>query len=163
MPSDDRIVPRTVTLSGKTFVILSDLQEDFDDKHCRHRRPVDGRCEIHFDGKPMAAEFELIRFLVFEPPRANTLTTKLFGRGWSYERVDGGRGALCEITDRSDETVASVKHNLGRLKQWADHFELEHVLDEVLEWIDGPATHQPYTFNKEYDGVRGRNWLESLK
>lgn len=143
-PDYPAIKPRTVEFNGRKIELLSDLQDDNMDHYCRHvikdPGPTYGRCAIHFDGKPFTADFELIRFLVFSAPnQPNRLTQKLYGRGWSYTRVDGGKGALCEMTPITEETRLDTIRRMKRLEQWANYFGLNHCLDEILPWLEsGP-------------------------
>jgi hypothetical protein len=126
---------RIIDFDNRKITIYSDMQDGNDTKWCKHRRQSDGRCEIHFDGKPFAADFELIRFLMGTGDARNSLTTKLFGRGWSYGRVDGGVGALCEILPPTKEIINDVSIKLSRLKEWAEYFGVSHCIDDILDWI----------------------------
>lgn len=142
---------RIVEFDGKQIPIYSDEQTDHQDHHCRNLRRDDGRCGIH--GKqPFSCDFELIRCIHFDDK--TVLTQKLFGRGWAFLRTDGERGARCEMTPVSKETVAEVIRKLKRLKQWAEHFKLIHCLDTVIEWAElGPhimSVHIP----KDSIGIR---------
>lgn len=102
----------------------------------------DGRCGVH--GKqPFSCDFELIRSLKFsDPEKSHRLTQKLFGRGWQLLRIDGQRGARCEMLSISEQSVADVVRKLGRLKQWCEHFGLKHRVDVILDWAGNSKKRQ---------------------
>mgnify|MGYP001161966508 CR=1 FL=1 len=129
---------RTVEFDGRSIEIYSDMQLDHNNHHCRNLNMSNGRCGVH--GKqPFSCDFELIRSIKFDnPDRANRLTTKLFGRGWAMLRVDGERGALCEITPISEESVQDTIRKFKRLKEWCEHFGLKHRVDDIFDWANRP-------------------------
>lgn len=119
------IVHRQVEFNGRQIDICTDPQEDNESDRCRHLRRKDGRCGI-YERRPFTCDFELIRTLHSEDPkRPDVLTQKLFGRGWSYARVDGGKGALCEMTKVTNKSTDEVIRKLERLQQWTKHFGLK--------------------------------------
>ncbi len=126
---------RLVEINGRSVEIWSDWQERNADTRCIHLNPDNGRCGI-YPVRPMTCDFELIRTLQSETGGSNVLTQKLFGRGWSYARVDGGKGALCEMTKVTPETVRDVKRKLKRLEEWADHFGIKTWIPNILFLID---------------------------
>jgi hypothetical protein len=90
---------------------------------------------------PFSCDFELIRFISF---RHNVnLTQKLFGRGWAMKRIDGGKGALCEMVEPDGHSVAEVVRKLEKLKQWANHFGIQTRLDIIIEWARTGPWNQP--------------------
>jgi hypothetical protein len=127
---------RKIQINGCIVPIVSDTQKSHRDHYCRNLDKETGRCMIH-GRHPFSCDFELIRFITRED-RAN-MTQKLFGRGWAMRRVDGGRGALCEMLPANSSTVAEVVRKLKRLKQWAVHLGIQTRLDEIIAWVkDGP-------------------------
>lgn len=128
---DIKGVNREVFFDGKNIKIYSDMQEDHNDHHCRNVNKEDGRCKVH-GNQPFSCDFELIRF-IHQQDRV-ILTQKLFGRGWAFLRVDGQRGAKCDMTPITKETVDDVIRKLNRLKQWAEYFNVDHCLDAVIQW-----------------------------
>jgi hypothetical protein len=139
---DMPLTMREVAFNGSTVYIYSDLQE-VPAIFCKNLQK-DGRCGIH-GRQPFSCDFELIRFLEFkEEGHANHLTQKLFGRGWAMRRVDDQRGALCEMTPITDETVAEVVRKLGRLNQWAEHFGISTKVPTILEWALNGDRDQPF-------------------
>lgn len=130
--------------SGKSrgVPIFSDLQKT-GDHFCANLNREDGRCQI-YEIRPFSCDFELIRFLVsVKGDRPNHLTQKLFGRGWAMQRVDGKRGARCEMTPADAATVSEVVRKLTRLKQWCDHFNLVTWLPEIIDWAKTGPHHEP--------------------
>lgn len=147
-PTPYKMKKRIVEFNGKPVEIYSDMQLDHENHHCRNLQKSDGRCGVH--GKqPFSCDFELIRSIKFENvERAHTLTTRLFGRGWAMLRVDNERGARCEITPISDESVQDTIRKLARLKQWCEHFGLKHRVDTILDWANDPkARNQDLVFS----------------
>lgn len=139
LPDDPRptaLERRMVEFNGRPIAIYTDTQTDNDGPRCKHLTR-EGRCGIH--GKhPFSCDFELIRTLAFEDAdRPNVLTQKLFGRGWSYQRADGGKGALCEMLDVTPKSIMEVVRKLERLKKWTDHFKLKDTwLPEIIRLIN---------------------------
>lgn len=139
----DGVEQRFVEFNGRQVEIWSDFQKANEGMRCRHLSQSDGRCGI-YKLRPFTCDFELIRTLQNEDPdRANVLTQKLFGRGWSYARVDGGKGALCEMKPVSPESIREVVRKLGNLKQWTDHFGIDTWIPDLLQIIkEGRLTNQ---------------------
>lgn len=132
---------RDVEVNGKTFPIMSVIQkENLEDYTCRFLNKIDGRCGIYGE-HPFSCDFEILRFT----HRANrsSLRTQLYTRGGAMRRVDGGRGAQCEILPCTDATVVDIARRLGRLADWADYFEIKHALIPIIEWVrSGPHTYR---------------------
>jgi hypothetical protein len=145
LPFEDHpyeLTPRIIEFDGRNILVYSDLQEDNKTNHCKHLILEDGRCNIHSQ-KPFAADFELIKFQVTKKDDGrNQLTQKVFSRGWSYNRVDGGKGQLCYMSEPTKESVQDAARRMKRLRQWANYFSLSHCLDPVIEWMEsGPHEH----------------------
>lgn len=132
----DAFWKRQIILNGKLYWVESDMQGDHNDHHCRNLNKEDGRCKIH--GKhPFSCDFELIRFISFAEKAV--LTQKLYGRGWAMLRIDGERGARCEMTAITRETIGEVVRKLKRLKGWMAYFEVPNHVDAIIKWAEtGP-------------------------
>ncbi len=128
--------PRLVDFKGKKVMVCTDTQEDNDGARCRNLRPDDGRCSVH-GRQPFTCDFELLRVSKFADHYR--IAERLFGRGWSYPRTDGGKGALCTITDPTPETAADVRRRLARLRDWCNHFGLKHRVGDLLDYCDAYA------------------------
>ncbi len=76
--------------------VYTNYQTENPDSKCEFLNKEDGRCGIHVSN-PFSCEFELNKFLVKKDK--TYLMNKLFGRGWAMMRIDGERGALCEMKD----------------------------------------------------------------
>jgi Fe-S-cluster containining protein len=142
---EGRFVERDVMFNGRAIPILSDVQADNYGTRCRNMSKEDGRCGIH--GKhPFSCDFELIRFIKYSSRYdPNRLQSRLYGRGWSMYRVDGGRGALCEAIPANPETCADVVRKLKRLREWCVWFNLAHKMDEIIAWAEtGPHSSPLY-------------------
>jgi Fe-S-cluster containining protein len=134
------LTPREVEIDDRKVLVFSDLQSDHGEHHCRNLDRSAGRCGIH-GRHPFSCDFELIRFIVKR--EQTVLVQKLFGRGWAMLRVDGQRGARCEMLAPDPHSVAETARKLERLQRWAAHFGIETRLDAILSWIrqgpwDGP-------------------------
>lgn len=77
-----------------------------------------------------------------EDPDIFRLSTQYFGRGWAMLRIDGTRGAECSkipLTPATKHTIEDLTRRIKRLRDWLEHFELEHCLDCVIQWVEtGP-------------------------
>jgi len=150
LPSEDRpksAKRRWVRIDRREVEIWTDAQEDNETNRCQKLLP-DGRCGI-YPVRPFSCDFELVR--VLQPVQSTStrdaiLTQKLFGRGWSYQRVDGGKGALCEMKPVTDHSTQEVIRKLTRLKEWADHFGLETRIPDILTVIRRGSLTRPIVF-----------------
>jgi hypothetical protein len=80
----------------------------------------------------MACDFELIRFLIYED--RVVLIQKLYGRAWAMQRLDGARGAKCEMLPKDPEKVSTVIRKLHRLEDWANHFGIATRIRKIVHW-----------------------------
>jgi len=137
---------RIVEFDGRRIEIWTDMQVGNDTNRCQHVIKENGRCGI-YEQRPFTCDFELIRTLQSEEVhRANVLTQKLFGRGWSYSRIDGGKGALCEMTPVTEKSIAEVVRKLRRLQEWANHFGLDTWVSDLIQIIQGGRLNHQVVF-----------------
>lgn len=130
---------REVVFNDKIIQIWTDLNDEGKTDNqgkirCKHLNIDNGRCKIHMN-HPLSCDFELLRFLTFKDPRPNRLSNQLFGRGWNMQRIDGNRGALCSMKDKTEEDRLVTLRKLNRLKEWTDYFSLDTVLPSIIEWV----------------------------
>ena len=124
VPEGHPLTKGVIEFDGRDVEIWSDMQNDHDDHHCRNLNKENGRCKIH-GFQPFSCDFELLRSIQYkDKSRPNMLIQKVYGRGHDMLRVDGERGALCEMTPVTDESVADVDRRLARLETWMKHFGL---------------------------------------
>lgn len=137
-PKPKECQPRHVTFNGEQYRIFSIVQEQ-GGRHCTKLNLDNGRCTIH-GFHPFTCDFELIRSLISgNDKRATFLTSKLYGRGWAMMRIDGERGALCEMLPADEQHKNEVVRKLKRLRQWINHFRLDTHIDAIIEWAEtGP-------------------------
>lgn len=128
--------PRTIEVKGKEKTIFSDMQIT-GGKKCFYLNKENGRCNIHGD-HPFSCDFELIRFTNF----ANRVRINVqnFGRGWAFTRIDGEKGALCEVLPVNEESRASSIRKIKRLKEWIDYFGVDTWIDEIIGWAESRPT-----------------------
>lgn len=139
---DVTISPYVLEINGKHKLMFHDPQTDHDEHFCRQLNRDDARCMIH-KNRPFHCDFELIRVFISEKKKQNRLSQQLFGRAWQFLRIDGRRGALCQITDPSEVTIEEVLRKLKRLKVWCDYFELATWLDEIIHWVSTGPHNKP--------------------
>ena len=137
----DISTPRTIAFNGKQISIYSDSQSGTanNEGYCRHLDRSNGRCSVH-PHQPFSCDFELMRFVTdcVEEPTSFNLSTRYFGRGWAMLRIDGTRGAECSkipLTPATKHTIEDITRRIGLLKNWCEHFGLEHCLDCVIRWV----------------------------
>tara|TARA_R100001143_G_scaffold63452_2_gene70575 strand:+ start:2427 stop:3146 length:720 start_codon:yes stop_codon:yes gene_type:complete len=149
-PDDKRIKKRFIEFSGRKVKIYSDTQQDREGEHfCRHVDMDDGRCGIHGD-HPFSCDFELLRFIMRND--RPIVMVRLFGRGWALTRVDGEKGALCEVFVPEDMEAhkKNIVRKFNRLKAWADHFELDTCIPDIVRWIEAGPHDNPLYLNEEH-------------
>lgn len=170
----DRTFPeRQVTFNEKTYVLYSNTQENSTDRHCnfvnkkgdgpqQYDETLDaGRCQIH-GRHPFTCDFELLRFSHAQPDedtglkkRPNYLNQRLYGRGWAMTRVDGKKKAMCEMISGNRKWKNDTQRRLTRLMEWADYFELDHCLLEIIGWVTTGPHDKPLTIRlgaEKYEG-----------
>jgi hypothetical protein len=131
------VSPRTEMIDGSSLEIKSDLQDKNNGHFCKYLEQQTGRCQ-NYETRPFSCDFELIRFIVPKKGPIH-LTQKLFGRGWAMKRVDGSKGARCQMTDPSELSKMEVLRKLTRLQEWAEYFSIETCLAHVMTWVEsGP-------------------------
>lgn len=136
LPSEsqpDGLQPRIITFNNHAYYVMSDLQDDRTHPKCRHLDLASGRCNIHTH-HPMPCDVELMKFIHYE--EKSLLAQKLYGRGWALTRIDGERGALCEMLPPDDFSVKEVVRKLYRLKDWTTYFELNTWIDSLIAWAE---------------------------
>lgn len=126
------IADRFVDLSGQQYRVLTDFQSDVPDRWCRHLDRAAGRCKIYCN-RPFTCDFELIRVLIYSDKAI--LTQKQYGRAWAMTRLDGGKGALCQMLPPDPQKVAEVDRKLDRLAQWASHFGVPTCIAAIRTWV----------------------------
>lgn len=91
----DKFTSRKV---GKA-IYWTDFQDDNKDPYyCKHVDQSTGYCNIH-EANPFSCEFVLAKFIDNKARGRSLLTSTLYGRAHNFKRVDGGKGALCYMTD----------------------------------------------------------------
>ena len=132
------LTPRMIEFNGRHVEVWSDLQTDHDNAKCRNLNLDNGRCGIH-GFQPFSCDFELLRSVMSKDSPRAMFTQKLYGRGWAMMRVDGKRGALCEMLPADADAIADVNRRLLRLETWMTHFGLNPMrvahIRSNLGWI----------------------------
>jgi Fe-S-cluster containining protein len=129
---------RMIRINGEEFKIYSDLQEDNKDFFCRNLERSNARCQIH-GVHPLSCDFELLRFK--SGKKRNWFGHAPFGRGWKLKRIDEKYGVLCEWENShcTDEWLQEIIRKLKRLQDWANYFQIETVIPNIIEWVSrGP-------------------------
>ena len=113
--------------------VYTDFQADNNSRWCRHLDLSDGRCKVHA-ANPFSCEFELIKF-IGSKDRA-ILIKKLYGRGWNLTRIDGKKGALCEMISFNP---SKIKRDIELLKELVDmsiKLEIKTKLPKVIHFLE---------------------------
>jgi Fe-S-cluster containining protein len=157
---------REVEFNGKTFLLRSNTQENSDDRHCNFvnkkgdgpqiydKEMYLGCCQIHGE-HPFTCDFELIRFshAVEDLTRPNYVNQRLYGRGWAMTRVDGQKKAMCEMITGDESWKQDTMRRLTRLMEWANYFELDHCMLEIIGWVATGPWQEPLTIrNGDWNG-----------
>lgn len=134
------VIRQTVSVNGVDRELFVDLQEGNSDHFCQHLIKKNGLCGI-YRNRPFSCDFELIRF-IHQRDHVD-IATRLFGRGWSYTRVTGQTGAMCDVLPASPKHRDDAARKLKRLKEWTDYFELETYLDRIIAWVESGPHDEP--------------------
>ncbi len=139
-------VSRFVRREVNGAIIYTDFQLDNPGHHCRNLDHSNGRCKIH-ESNPFSCEFELNKFVYYKGRETSVLINRLFGRGWQMLRVDGERGALCEMLpfdyEKYRRDLALLKELQWISKLWGKKTKLGWVInfleknDELIKENNG--------------------------
>ncbi len=116
-------------------VIWSDLQEDNPNHHCKNLNMENGRCTIH-DANPFTCEFELNKFVTYKKDSRAVLINRLFGRGWQLKKIDGTRGAMCQMLPFSFEKFLRDLKLLKELLWISKKLNIKSKLGYVIKYLD---------------------------
>jgi len=125
--------PRSIEIDGRIVTLNSDRQSDVNERWCRNLERKTGRCQV-YNERPMACDFELLRFLVYES--SVLLIQKQYGRAWAMERLDGERGASCEMLPPDPKSVSEVVRKLKRLESWGNFLGIPTRIPLIYPWIE---------------------------
>lgn len=137
---------RAITVNRREFNFETlNTPQNHQLRTCPHMNLQDGRCQI-YEHRAFSCKFEPIRFrMSTDPGRPHYLGTTPFGRGWSYTRITGVKGAACLFTNNITlHTINAAFERVLELKRWADYFQIEHRVEQILEIIDA-ARHGKFT------------------
>lgn len=125
----ERFKPRIV--DGVT--VYTDPQDDHTNHHCRNLDMTNGRCKIH-KSNPFTCEFELMRFVTHKSGKTY-LMNRLFGRGWALTRIDGKKGALCQMLPFNKEKFLRDVELLKELEEIGIRLNIKNNLRKVLTYL----------------------------
>lgn len=128
-----------VEFNGRRVLMYRDRQEGNAGPFCRNLDRSTGRCGIYAE-RPLSCDFELTRFLHFQNGTTR-LTTKQYGRAWNMTKIDGDKGAMCEILPPDQEWIDDLARRLRRLLAWTDHFGLETKVPMAIDYVLGGSNH----------------------
>jgi Fe-S-cluster containining protein len=114
-------------------VLYEDHQKENTNHHCVNLNMTNGRCMIH-ESNPFSCEFELMK--VRNVQGKISIINKLFGRGWQLKRIDGERGAMCEMKDFNYDKFLRDLKLLKELKEYAIKLNYDTILDEVISYLE---------------------------
>ena len=108
---------------------------DSTNRYCDWLNLKDGRCKIH-EFAPLPCKLELFKFAHYESEGIVRARVTTPGRKWALTRVDGAKGALCEMSNERDEGL--IKSHISLLKTlgcWMDEFDISHDVNEVVDYL----------------------------
>lgn len=115
--------------------VWTDAQDDHKDHFCRNLDQTNGRCTIH-EANPFSCEFELMKFIHQKQNDKALLINKLFGRKWAMKRIDGIRGALCEMLPFNFDKLLRDLKLLKELQSIAEAWKMKTKLPEIISLIE---------------------------
>lgn len=141
-----------VTINGISERFYTDLQEDNTGDKCKHLSRENGRCGIYHH-RPLPCRLELFKFVHITAANIARALVRLPGRNWQLLRIDGERGAKCEIIPYDPELTKTHVADLLILKRWMKTFGIANDVDSVVEYLrTGPHSH-PLTIPRFGDSV----------
>ncbi len=142
LPSDSTpkgVKGRIINFNGRDIKILSDMQENNDTKRCQYNSMETGYCTVH-TMRPFSCDFELTRFTLSAlEHKCNYASVRLYGRGWNLTRIDGQKGAKCEIRPMSAHDKKDLIRKFLRLQTWCEYFGIKNKCKQIIEFINNPV------------------------
>ncbi len=126
----ERFIKREV--NGVT--VYTDFQNDNPNHHCRNLDMSNGRCKVH-KSNPFTCEFELMRFITRKTQGTTYLMNRLFGRGWALTRVDGKKGALCQMLPFNKEKFHRDLELLDELEDYGIRMKIKSNLNKAIKYL----------------------------
>lgn len=167
LPGDPRppeATQRFVEVNGKQIEIWSDMQDDNEERWCRHLNLANGRCGIHSEEYyPWLCDFALINVKHFK--EKYWIGTTKFARTWNFRKITETDeefktrraahkpGALCSVEPFepiSEQTIANTRRKLRGLQKWVDHFQIPNRMKSIMAW----ANMDPIPTKSLYLGVK---------
>jgi hypothetical protein len=132
------LIEKIVDFNDKQYMLYTIKRNNPESKKCEQMNEA-GRCTIHL-AHALSCDFELIRFLhpKLGSGKPSHMLTRFYGRGWQMMKIDGTRGALCEIIPTCEETIKDTIRKLNRLQDWCNYFEVKSRIPQILDWIHSP-------------------------
>lgn len=125
---------REVQVNGVPLPWFQDSQADHTERFCRYLDQSSGRCGIYKE-RPLPCRFELFKFVHNVARGTARGLVRLPGRNWGLTRIDGQKGAKCEVTDYDRELTETHIRDLRILWRWMDEFQIANDCERVIDYL----------------------------
>lgn len=125
-------VPKFYMRRVKDVLFFTNWQTGNFSNFCEYLDRENGRCKIH-GANPFSCEIELIKFIDYKD--RCVVIKKKYGRGWNMMRIDGKRGAVCEMLPFNEAKLPRDIELLEELLSIQNAMKLESHLKEVIQNI----------------------------
>lgn len=129
--------PQIFEVNGHKLQFHVDRQLRNTGRFCHHLTPT-GRCGVYTQ-RPLPCRFELFKFTHVVSKSTARAMVRLPGRNWALTRVDGEKGAKCEIIAYDRALTQTHINDLGIIMRWMDSFNIRHDGRALMNYlISGP-------------------------
>jgi Fe-S-cluster containining protein len=134
-------------INGVDKEFYVDPQADHQSRYCKHLSDT-GRCGIYLH-RPLPCRIELFKFVHTADLSVARAQVRLPGRGWNLTRVDGEKGAKCELTPYDPAMTETHIRDIRILKEWMDEFKIENDCKLLLGYLNTGPHDVPLTLARK--------------
>lgn len=127
-----------LNVNGRALPFFVDRQQDVVGEmmgKCRHLALETGRCGI-YEQRPLPCRLELFKFAHFTKRKVAYARVTRPGRAWQLLRIDGQRGAHCQIAPYDPEVTKTHIRDLVILGEWMDALAVPNDAQQLANWLD---------------------------
>lgn len=136
-PSDlsDRVEQHWFTIGDTSLPFWQYKQQGSGGRFCDFLNQSDGRCGV-YSNRPLPCRFELFKFVHGVSSSTARAMVKLPGRNWALTRIDGQRGAQCEILPYDRALTETHIRDLRIIAGWMARFNLANDALAVVKYLE---------------------------
>lgn len=117
-------------------IVMSYSNTDHKERYCSFLNREDGRCTIH-KSAPLPCRIAPLKFIDKRVSSNKTyLNASAYGRAWAFTRLDGNKGAICEVKDFDYDKFLNDLEMLRELRTYAIKLGVKTKLKYIVEFLE---------------------------